>query len=145
MQHAVSQLIEKKSRMLGKLEFHKKNIETIENIINSIDISIKLFDEDFEVEEIKSIRFTGKHSHFKGKEAHVMILDTLRASDKPLSTHQVTVEIMKKKFLDYENQKLKTKIQQILLNNLNRQADKGLIEKIGNGFETKFLQWEIAN
>jgi|GEM_PF-2143725 len=44
MQHVVSQLISKKEELLGELKFYKSKIQQLEEVVKSIDISIKVFD-----------------------------------------------------------------------------------------------------
>ena len=94
MQHAVIQLIGKKERMLGELEFYKEKVEILEEIIKGLDLSIQVFDPSFDIKTIKTIKYRVKYNHFTGNETYKMTLDILREAKDYLSTHKVTVAIM---------------------------------------------------
>jgi hypothetical protein len=49
MQHVVSQLISKKEELSGELKFYKTKVQQLEEIINGIDTSIKVFSPDFDI------------------------------------------------------------------------------------------------
>lgn len=110
MQHVVSQLITKKEELSGELNFYKTKISQLEEILSGIDISIKVFDPDFKLCSVKAKRFTGNTHYFKRGESHVLVLDTLRKSQKPMKTHEIAIELMKKKELDYQDLTLVEKV-----------------------------------
>ncbi|MCK9372473.1 MAG: hypothetical protein M0P91_04690 [Sulfuricurvum sp.] len=143
MQHVVSQLITKKEELLGELKFHKTKVQQLEEVINGIDISISVFDPEFDLKKIKPKRYTGNKHYFKHGESFTMILDTLRKAKAPLTTHEITIELMKKKKLDYENKELVSNIQRSLSGTLKKQADNKTIQKIGEDSYNGF-QWVIS-
>lgn len=122
MQHVVSQLISKKEELSGELKFYKTKIQQLEEVIQGIDISIKVFDPDFDIKNIKAKRYTGNQHYFNRGESHVMILDTLRKAKVPMTTNEITLELMKKKKLDHEDQDLVRNIQKSLCGTLKKQA-----------------------
>ena len=124
MQHVVSQLITKKEELSGELNFYKTKISQLEEVLNGIDISIKVFDPDFKLCIVKAKRFTGNTHYFKRGESHVLVLDTLRKSQKPMKTHEIVIELMKKKELDYQDLTLVEKVKKTLLTTLKKQEKK---------------------
>lgn len=142
MQHVVSQLITKKEELSGELKFYKSKVQQLEEVIKSIDVSIKVFDPEFDIKTIKAKRYTGNQHYFKRGESHTMILDTLRKAKSPLNTQEITIELMKKKKLDYENQDLVRSIQKTLCGTLKKQADKNIIQEVGRDFFG--TQWALS-
>lgn len=143
MQHVVSQLISKKEELSGELKFYKSKIQQLEEVIQSIDISIKVFDPDFDIKNIKAKRYTGNQHYFKHGESHVMILDTLRKAKEPMTTGDIAIELMRKKKLDYDDRALMDNVQKSLLNTLKKQAKNNLIHSIGKNNMNGFI-WELV-
>lgn len=143
MQHVVSQLITKRAELKGELHHHQKRIDQIEELIYGIDLSIQAFDTSIELDQIKAKRFSNREHYFKRGEAHVMILDTLRKAQEPMTTTQITKELMKKKKLDPDNQKIVDAIQKSLLQTLKKQEKGKIIRSISkdslNGFTWELL------
>jgi hypothetical protein len=142
MQHVVSQLISKKEELSGELKFYKTKVQQLEEIINGIDMSIKVFDPDFDIKNIKAKRYTGNQHYFKRGESHVMVLNALRKSKEPMTTHEITIELMKLKKLDYEDRKLIENIQKSLLTTLKKQAENKTIQAVGK--DSLNIQWAIS-
>lgn len=143
MQHVVSQLISKKEELSGELKFYKTKVQQLEEIINGIDTSIKVFSPDFDIKKIKAKRYTGNKHYFKRGESHVMILDTLRKAKEPMTTSDITIELMRKKKLDYENRALMDNVQKSLLNTLKKQVKSNLIQAVNKNSLTGFT-WELV-
>ena len=131
MQHVVSQLISKKEELIGELNFHKSKIVQLEEILKGMDISIKVFQPDFDLTNIKAKKYTGNTHYFKKGESFTMILDTLRKAQKPISSLNITIEIMKIKKLNYENVDLLNKIQRALLVTMKNLEKQNLIKSVG--------------
>jgi hypothetical protein len=143
MQHVVSQLISKKEELSGELKFYKTKVQQLEEVIKSIDISIKIFEPDFDIKKIKTKRYTGNKHYFKRGESHVMILDTLRKAKEPMTTSDITIELMKKKKLNHEDRELMDNVQKTLLNTLKKQMKSNLVYSISKNSSTGFT-WELV-
>ena len=115
MQHVVSQLISKKEELNGKLAYHRSKILQLQEIVDSIDISIQVFEAEFNVEDIKVKRYSDRQTYFRHGESFTMILDSLRKAETSLTTNEITIELMKKKKLDYKGYKLVDKVQKTIL------------------------------
>ena len=143
MQHVVSQLISKKEELQGELNFYKVKVAQLEEVLHGINISIKTFDPDFDLNSVKTKRFTGNKHYFKRGEGHTMILDTLRKTDTPLTTNEITNIVMRKKNLDTEDKILVEKIQKSLLAILKKQEQNKTVKSLSKDNYQGFL-WEIA-
>lgn len=125
MQHVVSQLKTKKSELQGELDFHLKKVEQLRQAVESVNISIKLFEPDFKLENVKSKKFKTKSHYFKRGEAQRYILDYLRKTQSAKTTTEITKSLMQKKGLDYEDQELQSGVQKSILHSIrNLEKDK---------------------
>ena len=141
MQHVVSQLITKKEELTGELNYHKGKMRQLEDIISGLNTSIKVFDPKFDLKSIKPIRYSPNKQYFKRGESHTLVLDALRNEGKAISTNNITIAVMKKKGLDYEDKDLVTAVSKSLQSNLNTQVKNKLIKKTNDGM---FNYWEIV-
>lgn len=143
MQHVVSQLITKKEELLGELKFYRTKVDQLEELLHGIDISIVIFDPNFDLKSIKPKRYSTKKQYFKHGEAHRLILDILRKRKEPLSTTQITKELMKLKKLDIEDQEKVDSVQKSLLNTLKKQEKDKIIRIVNKDYEIGFT-WELS-
>ncbi len=142
MQHVVSQLITKKQELLGELKYHREKVEQTEEILKSIDLSIKVFDPDFKIENIKAKNLYKKKHYFKHGESHRLILDLFRRDSKPKTTTDITIELMKFKKLDYENLELLENVQKSIIRTLHNQEKQGLLKSGYEGVDN-ILTWSL--
>ena len=75
MEHVVSQLIDKKRHLKGKMNWLKSQLEELTKVIHSIEVSIKVFEPDFDPLKVKAIKFNPSRRHFENGEALLKILD----------------------------------------------------------------------
>lgn len=106
MQHVLSQLISKRAELKAEMTYLIEKAKELDNIIESIDVSIKVFDPNFNLDSIRDKRYTRKSHLFKHGEANKLTLDVLRKSNKPLTTREIAQEIMKKKDLNHDDLEL---------------------------------------
>lgn len=129
MQHILSQLISKRTELKGELTYLTNKIKELENIIHSLDVSIKVFKPDFNLEQLKDKRFqNNKSNYFKIGEANRLILDVFRKLETPLTTREVTIEVMKLKQLPYDDLKVCEVVENSLRATLRQQKKNNIIE-----------------
>lgn len=87
--HVISALIKKRSELAGEIEHYEKIIKECRENLTSIDKTIHIFDENYDLRTIKSKRVV-RNSYFASGEATKMVLDVLRTSDKPLRTDEIS-------------------------------------------------------
>lgn len=127
MQHVVSQLIDKRKEIEGEIVFHQKIIKTLSDNLKAVDISIRLFDSNIDLKEIKPKRFSGKQRHFNQGEAMILILDTLGVAKTPMTITSIVREVMTKKKMDVEDKSLTHRIIETLRMTLRTQTQKGVL------------------
>jgi len=144
MQHVVSQLITKKSELQGQLEYYKRQVKTIEQALEGINVSIKVFTPEFDLSTVKSTNFTGNKHIFKKGEAVRHTFDLLRKEGSPKTTSDITKYLMIMKQLDPEDQELRNNVQKSVLTSLKKQEKEGRLsssmEKGVNG-----TLWSLSN
>jgi len=143
MQHVVSQLISKKEELQGELKYCKQRMKDLEEFIKGVDTSIALFDPEYNVKAIKTKRYSPKQHYFKKGESHTMILNALRNADKPLSTNEITLTILKLKDMDIEDKSLKINVQKTLSTTLKKQVISNLVRETHTDSENN-KYWEIV-
>ena len=99
--HVISALIKKRSELSGEIEHYEKIIKERKANLTSIDKTIHIFDDSYDLRTIKSKRVV-KNSYFASGEATKMVLDVLRTADKPLRTDAISNIIASKKSLILE-------------------------------------------
>ncbi len=142
MQHVTSQLIDKKRELQGEINYHQSQVSILTKLIDSVEVSIKIFDPDFDSSKIKPKKFSPNKRYFANGEALVKIFDVLRIKNEFMSTHEITITLMKDKKYDITNQVIKNKIQSSILQTLIIQEKKGLV--IRKKISERILHWNIA-
>jgi uncharacterized protein YigA (DUF484 family) len=126
--HVISALTAKRSELSGLLAHHKKEITRLNDEVKTVDAVIKLFEPDYCTQAIKPKRYQKKNAFFKHGEAHRMILEVLRESDKPLSTNDIAKAVMVRTGIEDAHEKT---LQATVLTILHRQKKIGLVEFTG--------------
>ncbi len=143
MQHVVSQLIEKKRELEGKINYYQGKINILKKIVDSMEVSIKVFEPNFDPLTVTAKKFNPTTRYFENGEAFLKALDFLRKKDDWASTHEITVYLMEMKKYDSTDRDLKNKIQKSILQVLRSQYKKGLIDK--KELSDRMLYWKVAD
>jgi hypothetical protein len=83
--HIISALTRKRATLSGEIKHYEKLLKETKTSLSSIDNTIHLFDESYDLRTIKAKRIT-HNRYFKVGEAKIAILDTLRDSKEPMRT-----------------------------------------------------------
>ncbi len=138
--HVISALIKKRSELSGEIEYYEKIIKECKENLTSIDKTIHIFDETYDLRSIKSKRVV-KNSYFASGEATKMALDVLRTANKPLRTDEISDIVASNKSLILEGRD-KVNFQKSVLYALNTSEKRGLVASVGK--EGLSLMWSIA-
>ena len=138
--HVISALVKKRAEISGKIKHYEKIIKEYRENLTSLDKTIHIFDNNYDLRTIKSKRPT-RSSYFSNGEAIKMTLDILRTSSKPLKTDEISKMIASKKSLILEGQD-KANFQKSILCALNTNKKKGLVVSVGK--EGLSWMWSIA-
>ncbi len=100
--HVISALVLKRSELLGEIKYHEALIEEYKENLTTIDKTIHLFDNSYDLRTIKSKRVI-RDRYFKNGEAIVLIFNALRMLNKPAKTDEISEIIASKKGLSLNN------------------------------------------
>jgi len=139
--HVISALIKKRSELSGEIEHYEKIIKEHRANLTSIDKTIHIFDETYDLRSIKSKRVV-RNSYFSSGEATKMVLDVLRTADKPIKTDNLIDILADKKTLHFRDKKERYTFSKTVSVTLNSIYKKGLIEKSAK--EKGVVLWSIA-
>ncbi len=81
--HVISALTKKRAEVSGKIKHYENLLNKSKLNLQSLDQTINLFDESYDLRTIKSKR-VHKERYFKTGEAKVLILDMLRTATEPM-------------------------------------------------------------
>ena len=138
--HVISALTSKRSELLGEIQHYESLIKSFKENLSSIDKTIHIFDNSYDLRRVKSKRVY-KNRYFKNGEAIPLLLDTLRELNKPTRTDDLSEIIASKKGLTFENESDKINFQKIIVSSLSRSVDNGLVERVGRDGLT--VIWKI--
>ncbi len=88
-EHVLSGLIAKRSELAGRIETMQREMRELVAAIGHIDASIRLFDPNAEIEDIKP-KLPPRFQAYKG-EIKRLLLNALRKSEKPLPLSDLTL------------------------------------------------------
>jgi len=138
--HVISALTKKRAELLGEVQHYEKLIKKSKENLTHIDKTIKMFDENYNLSEIKPKRVKSER-YFKTGEAKILILDTLRVATEPMNTTEVSKKIASDKGIDANEDFNLEHFSKVLLSALTRCENSGLIERVGK--EGLAILWQI--
>lgn len=138
--HVISALTSKRSELLGEIKYYERIIKEHKENLATIDKTIHIFDNTYDLRTVKSKRVT-RDRYFKNGEASVLILDTLRKLNRPTKTHEISEIIASKKGLVLESDYEKSTFQKAIVSSLSRATENNLIERVGRDGTT--VIWQI--
>ena len=139
--HVISALTSKRAEVSGEIRYYEKLLKKSKLNLQSIDQTIHLFDESYDLRTIKSTRVRKKR-YFNTGEAKILILDMLRTATEPLGTSAVSKKIAFKKGIDSEDGFDFERFCKVVFSSLARCESSGLIERSGK--DGTSVLWQIA-
>ena len=138
--HVISALKSKRSEILGEVEHYEALLREHKENLASIDRTIHIFDTSYDIKTIKAKRVS-KERYFKNGETVVLVLDTLRKSNKPMKTDEICSAIALEKALSLKSEYEKATFQKAIVASLSRAVNNNLIERVGRDGLT--MLWQI--
>jgi hypothetical protein len=138
--HVISALTKKRSEVSGEIKHYEKLLKQSKLNLQSIDQTIHIFDESYDLRTIKSKR-VHKERYFKTGEAKVLILDILRTATEPLCTNTIAKKLASNKGIVTNEDFDVNRFQKIIFASLERCEKNGLIERIGK--DGLAILWQI--
>ncbi len=138
--HVLSALTNKRAEVSGEIKHYEKLLKKSKLNLQSIDQTIHLFDENYDLRTIKAKR-VHRERYFKTGEAKVLILDMLRTATESLSTNDIAKKIAFNRGFDNEGSFDLNRFQKMVFASLERCENNGLIERIGK--DGLSIVWQI--
>jgi len=138
--HVISALVSKRSELLGEIQHYEALIKEYKLNLSTIDKTIHIFDDSYDLRTIKSKRVV-KDRYFKNGEATVLILDTLRKLNRPIKTDELSEILASEKGIVFDKDHSKAGFQKAVVSSLSRTVDSGLVERVGRDGIT--VIWQI--
>jgi hypothetical protein len=91
-EHVLSGLIAKRAEIAGQIETLQREIRDLVAALGHIDASIRLFDPNADLEDIKP-KLPPRHMAFKG-EVSRLVLNALRKAGKPVPVSDLTLTVL---------------------------------------------------
>lgn len=104
-EHAVAALIRKRAELAGQLEHHQAMERQLIIDLDNVDATLRLFQPDIALEEIKSKPLPPRQAAYKGEVARI-VLGSLRTAHHPLTTEELTMHVMAERGMNTADKKL---------------------------------------
>lgn len=140
--HVISALTHKRAEVSGEIKHYEKLLKKSKLNLQSIDQTIHLFDESYDLRTIKAKRVR-LDTYFKTGEAKIAILDTLRVAIEPMRTDELAKIIALNKQFDRDTEFDSKYFQKTLVTSLGLCERNNLVECIGKDGLTKL--WKIKS
>ena len=127
--HVISALSTKRREILGSIKHYKQIISSLDKDLTNIDVTIKIFDVDYDISSIKPV-IKSRNRFFNNGEAKVLVLEVLKNSEVPISTDKISEIIATNRNLSFENKTDKSNFQKSILLALNTCLSNNLVEKV---------------
>ena len=105
MQNTLSGLLTKRAELAGIAEGLQDRLHKAMIDMDHIDCTIRLFQPDIDLEELKPKPLPPRHSAFKGQVTRA-ILEMLRDASKPLESEAITLALMEERALNTSDRRL---------------------------------------
>jgi len=138
--HVLSALTKKRAEVSGEIKHYEKLLKQSKLSLHSIDQTIHLFDDTYDLRTIKAKR-VHKERYFKTGEAKVLILDMLRTATEPMSTNNIAKKIAFNRGLETKEGFDIGHFQKIIFASLERCENNGLIKRVGK--DGLAILWQI--
>ena len=129
--HVVSALTDKRAELLGLIQHHQAHIQKLSISIDQLDATLLLFDADYDFKKAKhkGIRIT--NPWFKQGEVPRLLLEMLRLSLEPISTTQLTENLIQLKGIDVAGLKERDRLSKLVFGALKRMQDNSQVKCTG--------------
>ena len=103
--HVLTGLIKKRAELAGQIEAAQTTLRMLVIDLDNLDATIRLFKPDIDLEEIRPKPLPPRHHAFKGEVTRI-VLDTLRQSDKPMTSQELAQHVMAERGLNTADKRL---------------------------------------
>lgn len=139
--HVVTGLIEKRAELAGQLEHHQALVRQLLIDLDAVDATLRLFDPEIALEEIKPKPLPARHAAYKGEVVR-LVLGTLREAKRPVTCAELTQHLMASRGMNTADSRLVRTVSKRVGSCLRHHRKSGLLtssKTIGG-----LIGWEIA-
>lgn len=140
--HVLSALTKKRAEVSGEIKYYETLLKKSKLNLQSIDQTIHIFDESYDLRTIKAKR-VHKERYFKTGEAKVLILDMLRTTTEPLCTNTIAKRLAFNKGIDDNENFHLERFKKMVFASLERCENSRLIERVGK--DGLAILWQIKS
>ena len=105
-EHTINGLFRKRAEIAGKIEHLQDELRSLVIDLDNVDHTLRLFQPDIALEDIKPKALTPRHEAFRGQLTRI-VFAALREADGPLTTQDIAMRVMADRGLDPANAMLK--------------------------------------
>ena len=139
--HVLSALIKRRAELAGEIEGLQITLRQRIIDLSNLDATVRLFDPEINLEEIKPKPMPPRHSAFRGEVTRI-VLGALRDAKQPLTSHELAQHVMAERGLNTADKRLVRLVGKRVGACLRHHRAHGLVQsKPGDG---QLLLWECA-
>lgn len=139
--NTLSGLIEKRREIAGQIEHYQRLLNGLIVDLDHVDHTIHLFDPDCDVLLAQPKAFPPRHQAFRG-EMQRFVLGALRSAEKPITSLEIAIEVVKGRGLDPNDPRAVSLIRKRVGACIFKLKDKGIIREVPQPGEYK--GWEMV-
>jgi hypothetical protein len=140
-EHVISGLIAKRAELAGRIEFAQAELRQMLIDLDSLDATIRLFDPEIDLVEIKPKPLPARNQAFRGEVSRI-VLGTLRKAGRPLPTHEIALHVMASRSLNTADKPLLRTLSKRVGAGLRHYRKLGLIRSVSG--PDRIMLWEIV-
>ncbi len=141
-EHVISGLLRKRAAIAGELGAALDQVRQLTIDLDSVDSTLRLFQPDIELPEIKAKPLPPRHMAFKG-EVTRLILDILREARTGLVSTEIAIRMMRYRGLNSNDTKLMRTVMKRVNAALRHMRKTGRI--VSERGPAKLLIWNLPN
>ena len=124
--HVVSGLVAKRSELAGLIQHYQNEIGKLSVALSHIDHTIKLFAPEYDLKTISVKKVVKRNQYLEHGEAQRLSLNILRQAGRPLTSKEITDEIMYGKGIEPSQGAVHSILKAVLIC-LRRMEKKGIL------------------
>lgn len=139
--HVVSGLMKRRAELAGQVEEVQARLRQLLNDIDNLDATLRIFQPDIDLEEIKPKPLPPRFPAYKGEIARI-VLTALRQTTGALTTRDLTIRVMTERGLNLKDKKLMGAMAKRTGACLESYRNRGLIKSERHA--ANVITWEIV-
>ena len=122
-------LITKRAELAGMIEGTQMSLRQMVADLDALDATIRVFDPDMDLEEVRPKALPPRHAGFKGEVARA-VMKAVREAKEPLEARQIAIQIMGERGLSTADRQLVRVIKQRVGACLRHWRAKGVLRSV---------------